>query len=329
MSLMLLKRIFRRGNCKRLTMLPFVPFAGSGYGFLRAFIERSRNEPYFCNYLRLVKIFIIISIPIFLQCSGCTSTGAIEEKEWWGSVTFIGDEVHYAVVKYYQKYTTGTSPTEYNGETLENKSFVYIKNARTGESKKIFETSGAIANFLPNLKDTTICFVGGGEGHVYKYTGALVTTFKGSGIMGGWTVPYSKYVTNERGRDLVERDWAADSTVFIDYTDYCSAQPWGILNAAAGAFLIRNGIKLKYSTITPHGFGDQWINISQMIKFTALSVYDSNYVIIYDFDTYVLDTLYNLGRGSNAYATVNSNATLLIRNNLEIIDLTLHKYKKT
>ena len=280
--------------------------------------------------VKYIKVFTVAFIPIFLQCSGCTSTGAIEEKEWWGSVTFIGDEVHYAVVKYYQKYTTGTSPTEYNGETLENKSFVYIKNARTGESKKIFETSEPFGAFFSSLQDTAICFTtgnSGGSGYVYRYTGELITSFKGSGKICGWTVPYSKYVTNERGRDLVERDWAVGNTVFIDYTDYCSAQPWGILNAEGGAFLIVNKIKTSY----PHkrGWGDHWINNNQIISFAAIDVYDSNYVVLYDFNLNTFDTLYNLGLGRNAYATVNSNATLLIRNNLEIIDLTLHKYKKT
>ncbi|MFP4243150.1 MAG: hypothetical protein ACLFTW_14375, partial [Chitinispirillaceae bacterium] len=97
----------------------------------------------------------------------------VQEDEWWGLVTFIGDKEHYAVIKHYKKYTTGTSPLEYNGEVLETKSTVFIKNARTGDSKKIFETPGQIANFLPCLPDTAISFVGGGQGHVYKYTGEL------------------------------------------------------------------------------------------------------------------------------------------------------------
>jgi hypothetical protein len=273
--------------------------------------------------LNSLKIYIIATLPILLHCSGCTSTGAIQEKESWGAVTFIGDEVHYAVVKNYEKYTTGTSPFEPNGEILEKKAFVYIKNARTGESKQIFEAEGTISNFLPSLQDTAISFVGVGEGHVYKYTGELITKFKGSGIMGGWTVPYSKYVTNEIGRILVEKDWAAGTTVFIDSTDYCSAQPWGILNAWGGAFLIANGNKTTY----PHrrGWGDRWINKNQIINFSALDVFDSNYVVLYDFKKNTFDTLYNLGLGG--YATVNSNATILIRNDLEIIDLTSHKFK--
>jgi hypothetical protein len=71
--------------------------------------------------LNSLKIFIIATLPILFHCSGCTSTGAIQEKESWGAVTFIGDEVHYAVVKNYEKYTTGTSPFEPNGEVLEKK----------------------------------------------------------------------------------------------------------------------------------------------------------------------------------------------------------------
>lgn len=277
--------------------------------------------------LNSLKIFVFATLPILFHCSGCTSTGAIQEKESWGAVTFIGDEVHYAVVKNYEKYTTGTSPFEPNGEVLEKKAFVYIKNARTGVSKQIFETTEQMNDFFPSLQDTAISFTTGrysANGYVYKYTGELITTFKGSGIIAGWTVPYSKYVTNETGRELVERDWAADTEVFIDYTDYCSAQPWGIINYAGGVWFLQNGQKQKYSSKTQN---DTWINDHQVIGETAIEVFDSNYVVLYDFKTELFDTLYNLGIGRKSYATVNSNATILIRNNLEIIDLTSHKYQ--
>jgi hypothetical protein len=277
-----------------------------------------------------LKIFIIATLPILLRCSGCTSTGAIQEKESWGAVTFIGDELHYAVVKNYEKYTTGTSPFEPNGEVLEKKAFVYIKNARTGESKKIFETTEQMNDFFPSLQDTAISFTTGrysANGYVYKYTGELITKFKGSGIIGGWTVPYSKYVTNEKGNELIERDWFADTFLVIANTNYSSAQPWGIINywgGSGGRCLISNDTLVNYNS---GAIEESWINKHQIIGFSAIEVFDNNYVVLYDFSTGKVDTLFLLGTGRKSLATVNSNATILIKNDLEIIDLTSHKYR--
>ncbi|MFP4165424.1 MAG: hypothetical protein ACLFVE_15735, partial [Chitinispirillaceae bacterium] len=174
-----------------------------------------------------------------------------------------------------------------------------------------------------------ISFVGGGQGHVYKYTGELITNFKGSGVMGGWTEPYVKYITRDGGSILVERDWVTNNSILIDSSNYSSVQPWGIINKWRGAFIVKNETKFEYSDLVPNGRNDQWINEKQIMKHTALNVYDSNYVILFNIETHEIDTLYNLGKGEQSgYASVNSNATLLITSNLELINLSKNEYKR-
>jgi len=284
----------------------------------------------FSRFFKVFRYVLIAALPVLLQCDGCSCSGMVETEEYWGAMTFLGDEVHYAIVKHYKKYTTGTSPNSYNGETLEEKDYVYIKNARTGEEKQIFETGEGINDFFPLLQDTVLCFTTGHSqrpGYAYKYTGERVATFTGTGIIGGWTVPYSKYLTRETGRELIEKDWAADTSVVIGESDYCNAQPWGIINGDGGAFMIKNGVKTEYTHVLPRGHGDRWINESQIIRITGIEQMDRVWVVRYDFSTEILDTLYDLEH-SNVWVAVNSNATILIKDKTEIIDLTVEGYKK-
>jgi hypothetical protein len=221
----------------------------------------------------------------------CTCNGTISETTENQGVMFIGDDVHYALLQYYEKSSSGTNPFSYNGKTLEEKWSVFINNVLTGESKLVFETHSGLPNVFSNLQDTTVCIYSDSELYIIKDTGTSrqIHSPKLPFQIGGWYEPYTRLIGINGSNVLYIKNIFDGTDSIVDSSAYCDAQPWGAIFYKRGQFLFVNDSIRNYNT--PWNF-EHWINNQEIVgKAKNINTY-----LVGKFNVYtgVNDTIFEL-----------------------------------
>jgi hypothetical protein len=237
----------------------------------------------------------------------CTCNGTISETTENQGVMFIGDDVHYALLQYYEKSSSGTNPFSYNGKTLEEKWSVFINNTQTNESRLVFETHDGLPHVFSNLQDTTVCIYRDSILSIIKYSGEIqqIHSPKLPFQIGGWYQPYTRIIGVNGSNVLYIKNIIDGTDSIVDSSTYCDAQPWGAIYYFRGGYSFINGIKKPYDT--PWEF-EHWINPQEIVgRVKCINVY-----LVGKFNVYtgVNDTIFELPHDLSY--SINSSASTII-----------------